>query len=78
MSKENSGSGLLPQKHNECYECEKRQVGCHSNCKAYLAFRDQKLAEAENRKKKSQAIEDHLGVFARRQKDNERLRKRGR
>ena len=77
MSKENSGSGLLPQKHNECFECERRQVGCHSHCKAYLAFRDQKNAEAEERKKKAKAIEDHLGVFARRQKDNERKRKRG-
>lgn len=24
---------------NCCYECEKRYVGCHSNCDKYLAFK---------------------------------------
>lgn len=77
MSKENSASGLLPKKHSECYECEKRQVGCHSHCKAYLVFRDQKNAEAEARKKSAEATSDYLGVFARLRKETERRRKSG-
>lgn len=72
MSKENSGSGLLPQKHNECYQCENRQIGCHSHCKSYLAFRDQRLAESDRRKKQHDEQDDFMAVFANRQKDNQR------
>lgn len=72
MSKENNGSGLLPRKHNECYQCQKRQVGCHSHCAAYLAFRDHNLAMADARKKEHNEIDDFVAVFANRRKDNQR------
>ena len=72
MSNKNTGSDLLPHKHNECYQCENRQVGCHSHCKSYLAFRDQKIAEAERRKKEHDEHDDFMAVFANRQKDNRR------
>lgn len=78
MSNKNTGSDLLPHKYNECYQCQKRQVGCHSSCAAYLAFRDQRLAVAETRKKEHKEIDDQMAVFARRQKDNERARRRRR
>lgn len=72
MSNKNTGSDLLPHKHNECYQCQKRQVGCHSHCAAYLAFRDQRLTEAEARKKEHKEWDDHMAVFANRRKDNQR------
>lgn len=24
---------------NECYDCKKRRIGCHSGCDSYLEFR---------------------------------------
>ena len=27
---------------NCCKDCEKRQIGCHSNCEDYLLFREKK------------------------------------
>lgn len=72
MSNKNTGSDLLPHKYNECYQCENRQVGCHSHCKSYLAFRDQRLAESDRRKKEHDQQNDFMAVFANRQKDNRR------
>lgn len=71
MSNEVKGNAL-PHKYNECYQCQKRQVGCHSHCAAYLAFRDQTLEAAKRREKEHREIEDHVAVFANRRKDNER------
>lgn len=72
MSKETNSSGLLPHKYNECYQCQRRQLGCHSHCAAYLAFRDQRLAESDRRKKEHDQQDDFMAIFANRQKDNRR------
>ena len=71
MSKKNN-SPKLPRRNTECYQCQKRQVGCQSHCAAYLAFRAQRLEEAEQRKKEHKEDEDFVAVFANRQKDNRR------
>ena len=71
MSKKNN-SPKLPRKYNACHQCQKRQVGCHSNCAAYLAFHEQNLAAADAREKAHKEMDDFVAVFANRQKDNQR------
>lgn len=75
MSKETNSSGLLPHKYNECYQCQRRQLGCHSHCAAYLAFHEKRLAEAKARETEHKAIDDHFAVFSNRQKANARARR---
>ena len=35
---------------NVCYNCEKREPGCHAKCETYLAAREERLKEYEERK----------------------------
>lgn len=43
---------------NNCLNCEKREVGCHSNCDVYKEFRRQLDEQNEDihKKKKSQQV----------------------
>ena len=36
--------------NHSCMNCEKREVGCHAKCEAYLAAREAQLEEYERRK----------------------------
>lgn len=47
----NSRLPLSNVKFDECKDCQKRQVGCHSQCRAYLEF---SKAAAEDREKRYQ------------------------
>ena len=48
-----SGSSIFGEemsKKSNCYNCEKRYVGCHSKCEGYLE--EKKKRDEENEKKK--------------------------
>lgn len=36
-------------KYNACYQCTKREVGCHSKCKEYLDARNERIEEWRGR-----------------------------
>ena len=42
-------------KKNDCYGCEKRQVGCHSKCESYIQFKKE-LQEIKRRKREEDII----------------------
>ena len=60
--------------YKECFHCQNRQVGCHSQCKAYLAFWHQKEIERDERKQKRLEDEDISGVFKNRVRYNDRTK----
>lgn len=64
--------------YNECWHCQDRQLGCHSHCKAYLAFFREREERREERKRERKEKDDFAGVFARRVRSNDRYKKKGR
>ncbi|WP_154440389.1 hypothetical protein [Tissierella pigra] len=44
---------------NPCYKCSNREIGCHSNCNWYLAFKEKSL-ELSNNKKSDNEYGDYL------------------
>lgn len=55
---------------NECYECKKRKVGCHSDCTEYKQYK--KVQELANKKRIVENISTGYSVESR-----ERMRKKG-
>ena len=43
-----------------CYGCERRNVGCHSNCKEYLNFEKMQKEENEAEYKKKSETNDYF------------------
>ena len=39
-------------KHNPCYKCSEREIGCHDKCKEYAAW------QAENERHREQTKEE--------------------
>ena len=58
----NSKLPLTHVKYTECKDCQKRQVGCHSQCRAYLAFPKSATEERERRFHKQEQQNDAIQV----------------
>ena len=46
----------------ECMDCQTRQTGCHSHCKAYLAAKHAREQENAARQKEAQETAEHIAV----------------
>lgn len=69
MSKENMCQGLTRTLlYDECHGCQKRQVGCHSHCKSYLAARKANDEAGTRRAAARKAADDTLVLHQRRRK----------
>lgn len=64
--------------YDKCLSCQKRQVGCHSSCKAYLAMRDNARRARAERMKQSREAGDVFSVRFGYQVKNDRARRKRR
>lgn len=63
MSKETNSSGLLPHKYNECYQCQRRQLGCHSIVRHILLFMKKGLQKLNPEKQSTKRLMIILPFF---------------
>ena len=50
---------MKDRKHNPCYQCPNRQMGCHTTCESYQAWKTLNDKERDDRyeaKKKAEAV----------------------
>lgn len=52
-----------------CMGCDKRQVGCHSTCETYIAYKAEIEAQNEERRQKAKLLEDLRALDYKRTQD---------
>lgn len=52
----------MAPKYEACKDCQIRSTGCHSHCKAYLAFHEATEKQREERLQKNKDTENYRSV----------------
>lgn len=75
MSQKKNDHFQTTNTRTQCQDCQERQTGCHSHCKAYLAYAASREKVRKTRISEAEANNDYFAVFTNRHKSNARSRK---